>query len=167
MDFMCVWNPTEEEITTTIHGSFFTWKPGQFKTMREPQARFVGMHRKEIGLVVIDDARFAAGNDDFQPGFEKSKEAEPILAPYREQGVANLINNLMEIIRNNQVSLRQDMAHRYPTADAAKLAAINASPAELNAMRLVAKYKKKNGENDAKKVDEVQKLMQEIGPFVQ
>lgn len=164
-DFKCVWNPTEETVSTMINGAYFNWNPGQFKTMRAHQASFIGSNRKEFGLVVVDDDRFAAGSDEFVPGFEKSKEAEPILAPYREQGVSNLVNHLMEIIRNNQVSLRQDLAHKYPTADAAKLAAINASPAELHAMRLVAKYKKKNGDNDAKRVDEIEKLMKDIGPF--
>lgn len=164
-DFQCVWNPTEEPVSTVINGSHFHWNPGQFKTMREMQARFVSSNRQETGLVVLDDLRFAAGNDEFIPGFEKTEEAKPLLSKKQEEGVANLIHHLMGMIRNNQVSLRQDLAHKYPTADAAKLAAINASPAELNAMRLVAKYKKKNGDNDAKRVDEVEKLMKDIGPF--
>lgn len=164
-DFICVWNPTEEPVSTQIQGNYFSWNPGQFKTMREQAARFVGSSRQETGLVVLDDPRFGAGNDEYIPGFEKTEEAKPILAPKREEGIANLIHHLMWIIKNNQVSLRHDLAHKYPSADAAKLAATNASPAELNAMRLVAKYKKKNENNEAKTVDEVEKLMKEIGPF--
>lgn len=164
-EFVCVWNPTEEPVATVINGNHFHWNPGQFKTMKEHQGRFVSSNRKETGLVVIEDGRFTPGDDAFIPGFEKTEEAKKILMPLKEIGISNLISALMDIIRNNQVSMRQDLAHRYPTADAAKLAAINASPAELNAMRLVAKYKKKNHDNDAKRVDEIENLMKEIGPF--
>lgn len=166
MDFKAVYNPTEEEITTTINGSFFTWKPGQIKQMRAGQADFVDTNRKDTGLVKIEDARFIpAEQDRYIPGFEKSPEGQAYLAPFREQGINNLIDHLMWIIRNNQVSLRQDLANKYPTGDSGKMAAAAASPAELNAMRLVAKYKKKTSSNAAKQVEEVEKLMKEIGPM--
>jgi hypothetical protein len=166
MDFLAVFNPTEEEVTTTINGSFFTWKPGQIKQMRAGQADFVDTNRKELGLMKLEDPRFIpAEQEKYIPGFEKTDEGKKILEPLREKGINNLIDHLMEIIRNNQVSLRQDLANKYPTGDSAKLAAAYASPAELNAMRLVAKYKKKNNSNSAKQVEEIEKLMQEIGPF--
>lgn len=165
MDFLAVYNPTEEDVTTTINGSFFTWKPGQVKQMRAGQAQFVDTNRKELGLVMIEDPRFVPADDAYVLNFDKTKEGQEYLAPYREKGINNLIAHLMYIIRNNQVSLRQDLANKYPTGDSAKLAASYASPAELNAMRLVAKYKKKNSTNEAKQVEEVEKLMQEIGPF--
>lgn len=166
MDFLAVFNPTEEEVTTTINGSFFTWKPGQIKQMRAGQAQFVDTSRKELGLVMLEDPRFIpAEQDKYIPAFEKSDEGKKVLEPLREIGIKNLVDNLMSVIRNNQVSLRQDLANKYPTGDSAKLAAAHASPAEINAMRLVAKYKRKNKDNAAKQVDEIEKLMQDIGPF--
>ncbi len=69
-------------------------------------------------------------------------------------------------IRNNQISLRQDLANKYPTGDSGKMAAAYASPAELDAMRLVAKYKKKTSSNAAKQIEEVEKLMNDIGPMI-
>lgn len=164
-DFLCVYNSTEEPVSTRIHGSWFSFTPGALKTMEASKAEFVAMHRKETGLTVVRDPRFIAGTDQYEPGFEKTEAGKAILAPLKEEGINNFISALMEIIRNNQVSLRQDLAHKYPTADAAKLAAVNASQGEMDAMRLVAKYKKKNRDNDAKKVDEIAKLMEDIGPF--
>lgn len=165
-DFLAVFNPTEEEITTTINGSFFTWKPGQIKQMRAGQADFVDTNRKELGLVKIDDARFIPSEQEqYIPGFDKTPEGQAVLAPLREQGINNLIEHLMWIIRNNQISLKQDLANKYPTGDSAKMAAAAASPAELNAMRLVAKYKKRTNSNAAKQVEEVERLMQQIGPM--
>lgn len=165
MDFLAVYNPTEEEVTTVINGSFFSWKPGQIKQMRASQATFVDTNRKETGLMVISDPRFIPAEDAYVLNFDKTEEGKKILEPLRETGIKNLIDSLMYIIRNNQVSLRQDLANKYPTGDSAKLAASYASPAEINAMRMVVKYKKKNKDNAAKQADEVEKLMSEIGPF--
>jgi len=165
-EFLAVYNPTEEDVTTTINGSFFTWKPGQIKQMRAGQAHFVDTNRKELGLVLVSDPRFIPAEEGYIANFDKTPEGKEALEPLREIGIKNLIDNLLAIIRNNQVSLRQDLANKYPTGDSGKLAATFASPAELNAMRLVAKYKKKNKDNAAKQVDEVDALMKEIGPFV-
>jgi hypothetical protein len=166
MDFLAVYNPTEEEITTTINGSFFTWKPGQVKQMRATQAEFVSTNRQETGLVKIEDPRFIpAEQDSYIPGFEKTKEGIAVLEPYRVLGINNLINHLNFVIRNNQVSLRQDLADRYPTGDSAKMAAASASPGELNAMRMLKKYKMKTKDNAAQQVEEVEKLMGELGTF--
>lgn len=166
MDFLAVYNPTEEEVTTVIHGNFFTWKPGQVKQIGANKAQFVDTNRKETGLVVVTDKRFIPAEQDYYvPGFEKTEEGKKVLAPLKEQGINNLIAYLMDIIRNNQVSLRQDMAGKWPTGDAAKMAAAGASKGELEAMRMVAKYKKKTPENAARQVEEVEKLMEAIGPF--
>lgn len=165
MDFLAVYNPTEEEITTTINGSFFTWKSGQVKQMRAGQARFVDTNRQELGLVLVEDPRLIpAEQDKYIPGFEKTDEGKKFLEPYREKGINNLIKACSEIIRNNQVCLRQDMANKWPTGDSAKMAAAQASEGELKAMRLVKKYKMKTRDNAAKQIDEVEKLMAEIGP---
>lgn len=165
MDFLAVYNPTEEEVTTTINGHFFTWKPGQIKQMRAGQAMFVDTNRKETGLVTVEDPRFIPSEESYILNFDKTEEGKKVLEPLRERGIKNLIDNLMFVIRNNQVSLRQDLANKYPTGDSSKLAAAYASPAEVNAMRLVVKYKKKNKDNAAKQADEVERLMAEIGPF--
>ncbi len=165
MDFLAVYNPTEEEITTTINGNFFTWKPGQIKQMRAHQASFVDSSRQELGLVVISDARFIPSEDAYIMNFDKTEEGKQVLEPLREKGINNLIQHLSTVVRNNQVALRQDLANKYPTGDSAKLAAAHASPGELEAMRKIVKYKKKTKDNAAKQIEEVQNLMNQIGPF--
>lgn len=166
MEFLAVYNPTEEEITTTINGSFFTWKPGQVKQMRANQAEFCGTNRQDLGLVVITDPRFIpAEQEHYIPGFEKTEEGKAALEPHRERGINNLIEHLSGIIRNNQISLRQDLADKYPTGDSATMAAAAASKGEIDAMRKVQKYKQKTRDNAAKQVEEVSKLMKAIGPF--
>lgn len=166
MDFLAVYNPTEEEVTTTLAGNFFTWKPGQIKQLRKELVDFVDTNRRETGLVRIDDRRFIpAEQDHYIPGFEKTKEGLDALAPLREKGINNLVEHLMWIIRNNQISLRQDLAGKYPTGDSKAMAAAWASSSEIEAMRKVAKYKKKTPNNAAKQVEEVESLMKEIGPM--
>jgi hypothetical protein len=165
-EFLAVYNPTEEEVTTMVNGSFFTWKPGQVKQLRANQAQFVDTNRQEFGLVLVSDKRFIpAEQDHYIPGFDKTPEGIKFLEPYRERGINNLVAALTLIIRNNQVSLRQDLANKYPTGDSAKMAAAYASPGELEAMRKVVKYKKKTTNNVAKQVEEIEKLMAEIGPM--
>ncbi len=164
-EFLAVYNPTEEDITTVINGSFFAFKPGAIKQMRAAQAHFVGTNRQETGLVVVDDARFIPSDQDsYIPGFEKTPEGKAVLEPLREKGINNLIEHLSWVIRNNQVSLRQDLADRYPTGDSGKMAAASASKGEIEAMRLVKKYKGKTKNNAAKQVEEIEALMKEIGP---
>ncbi len=124
MDFLAVYNATEEEVTTTINGSFFTWKPGQIKQMRAPQAEFVDSNRKELGLVVVRDPRFIPSEDQYILGFEKTPKGLEVLAPLRTLGINSFVAHLMWIVRNNQVSLKQDVANKYPTGDSAKLAAL-------------------------------------------
>lgn len=165
MDFLAVYNPTEEEITTTIHGNFFTWKPGQVKQMRATLAEFVNQNRQDTGLVLVTDPRFIPAEESYIVNFDKTEQGQEILKPLKEKGINNLIEHLNFVIRNNQVSLRQDLANKYPTGDSAKMAAAAASQGEVQAMRLVAKYKKKTKDNAARKADEVDKLMNEIGPI--
>lgn len=167
MDFLAVYNTTEEEITTTMHGSFFTWKPGQVKQVRTALAEFVDTNRKELGLMVVRDPRFIpAEQDHYIPGFEKTDEGKKVLEPLREKGVNNLVESLMSVIRNNQISLKQDLSNKYPTGKSENLAAAYASPGEIHAMKMVAKYKKKSKDNAARQVEEVGKLMSEIGTIL-
>jgi hypothetical protein len=125
----------------------------------------VDTNRKEDGLMVVRDPRFIPSEDAYIKGFENTPEGKAILEPLREEGINNLIDHLTFLIRNNQISLKQDLANKYPTGDAGKMAAAYASPAEVNAMRLVAKYKKKTKGNAARQVEEIEGLMKEIGPL--
>jgi hypothetical protein len=165
MFFVRVWNPTEETVSTCIQGAWFSFKPGQFKSMDNSKGDFIRMNRKGTGLVVLPE-QFEPTSEIFVEGIVEKPEGKVILAEKREEGIRNLIEHHMDIIRNNQVSLRQDLAHRYPTADASKLASLEASKGEIESMKLVAKYKGKASDNAQKKMEEIGDLMDKIGPVV-
>jgi hypothetical protein len=165
MRFVRIWNPTEEVVSTRINGNWFTIKPGAFKSMHENLANFIEMNRKETGLVTLPD-EFEPSSDRYVENYHQSDAGKALMAARREDGIRNLIEYYMGIVRNNQVSLRQDLAHRYPTADVSKLAAIEASKGDIEAMRLVNKYKGKAADNAQKQAEEVDKLMKQIGPIV-
>lgn len=160
-----VWNPTEESITTKIFGSHFEFKPGAFKNMQEQFAKFIEMNRKDTGLVTLPAQFDPMDEEQYVEGFDKTPEGKEILSEKRKEGVQNLVNHYSQIVYNNQVALRNDLVRKDPHTDAIKLAAINASPGEVEAMRLVAKYQKMNLDDGGAKVKEVQKLMNEIGPI--
>lgn len=161
-----VYNPTEEHVSLCIHGSWLQFPAGQLKIVYQPEkADFIRRDRQYSGLVVLPE-EFDPQSEKFAEGHERTDEGKKILSEARIQGINALIEHHMGVVRNNQVSLRQDLAHRYPSADASKLAALDASKGELESMRLVAKYKGKSSDNAQKKVEEVEKLMQSIGPVV-
>lgn len=163
---MCrVWNPTEERVATRIHGDWFSFAPNTQKTMDISKGEFINMNRQETGLVVLP-SEFDPSSESYVENYEKTEAGKKVMAEKREEGIRNLIEFHMGIIRNNQVMLRQDLAQQFPSGDASKLAALYASKGEQESMRLVAKYKGKASDNAQKKMEDVEKLMQQIGPVV-
>jgi hypothetical protein len=159
-----VWNPTEEKVSTMMQGAWFTFAPGTFKTMDENKCNFIRTNRKETGLIVLAD-QFDPSSDQYIEGYEKTEEGKALLLQAKEDGINNLVEHHMSIVHNNQVSLRNDLAHKNPAADPVRLAGLQASKGELESMRLVAKYKGKASDSPAKKLDEITKLMEKIGPL--
>lgn len=160
-----VYNATEEEVSVCCQGSWLSFKPGQLKTVTQPEkANFIARDRQYTGLVVLPE-EFDPQAESFIEGYEKTEPGKKILAEAKTKGINALIEFHMDIVRNNQVSLRQDLAHHYPSADAAKLAALDASKGEIESMRLVAKYKGKSSDNAQRRVEEVEELMNKIGPI--
>lgn len=159
-----VWNPTEETVSTKIHGAWFSFAPGSFKTMDENKCNFIENNRKETGLVLLPD-EFNPSSESYQDGIEKTEAGKKILTAARERGINNLIEFHLEIVKNNQVSLRNDLAPRSPGVDPARLASLQASAGELKSMQLVAKYKGRSSTSPAQKIGEIEKLMDLIGPL--
>lgn len=129
------------------------------------KAEFIARDRAYTGLIVLPD-EFDRQSESYIEGYEKTPEGLAVLASVKEKGINSLIEFHMRVVMNNQVSLRKELAHQYPGSDHSKLAALDASKGEIESMRLVAKYKGKTSGNDQKKIDEVQKLMTQIGPVV-
>lgn len=159
-----VWNPTEEFVNTKMQGSWFSFKPNQRKQMDQDKCNFINTNRQETGLVTLPD-QFDPSSESFVEGFEKSQEGMAILGELKERGINSMVNFYLDIVKNNQVSLKRDLAKDSPGTDPMKLAALEASNGEIHAMQLVKKYQARKQDNQAKKLVEVQKLMEEIGPI--
>jgi hypothetical protein len=162
-----IWNPTEEHVSTKIHGNWFSWAPGAKKSMiGDAKAQFVEQERKETGLVVLPP-QFNPNHEQYVEGYDKTEEGKKILAEKRETGINNLIEYHLNIVRNNQVCLAQDYARHYGSPEAgSRMAKYDASKGEMDSMRLVAKYKGKSSTNAQKKAEDIEKLMDQIGPIV-
>ncbi len=167
MQLVYVWNPTEEEVNTKIHGSWFSWAANQKKVLYgEEKAQFIEQNRKETGLVILPNA-FNPQSDEYVEGYEQTPQGKAVLAEKREQGINNLIEYHLGIVRNNQVCLAQDFTRHYGSPETGKqMAKYEASPGEVNSMRIVSKYKRKSNSNAQRKAEEIDKIMQEIGPVI-
>jgi hypothetical protein len=165
-ELIYVWNPTEENISTKIFGSWFSFPAGSKKSFHKPgMASFIEQNRKETGLVVLP-AEFNPNSEKYIEHFEKTEDGKRILAERRETGINNLIEFHLAVVRNNQVALANDISRQYGSPETGRqMAKYEASKGELESMRLVAKYKGKSAGNAQKKADEIEKLMKEIGPI--
>lgn len=167
MEIVYIWNPTEELVTTKIHGSWFSFPPGAKKSMvGAEKGQFIQQNRKETGLVVLPP-EFNPNDERYSDGYDKTEEGKSILEAKRVEGINSLIEFHLAVVRNNQVCLSQDLARRYGSPETGKqMAKYEASKGELESMRLVAKYKGKSGNNMQKKSEEIDKMMDKIGPIL-
>lgn len=97
-----VMNASSREQTVQVHGAWFTFAPGQIKTMNEDKVFFLSSTKGYMGFVSVPE-KFEDLDARSTP--EGKKELEQI----REQGVSNRIRHLEWLRHNELKSLRQDM----------------------------------------------------------
>lgn len=149
-----IFNSTAEEQRVRAHGNWFVLKPKQIKQFQDNLSMFMVMERGDQGLVGLSEA--------FEdPAYRESPEGKVELAKAEEAGINSYTNALRQRVYNNQVSLRNDLAKADLKVDPAVLA----SPEDLEAMRLLAKYQKSQDDAGQKRAEEVKKLMSTIGPL--
>lgn len=159
-----IWNPTKETVHTKMQGSWFTFKPDSRKRMEEDKARFITENRKETGLVVLP-ASFEMEDGAFNTELANTPEGKQVLEAKRQEGVSNLIAFHKDIVRNNQISFRRDMAKVNPEGDSAKLALLEMSEGERKSLEIVSKYQKEKNDAADQRVKELQQLLDEAGPL--
>jgi hypothetical protein len=159
-----VWNPTKETVVTKMQGSWFTFKPDAKKSMDEDKCRFITEHRKETGLVILSP-EFDPMSESYTEGYDKTPEGQAKLEEYREQGINNMLAYHRDIIRNNQVSLRKDMAKANPTGDPSRMIALEMSKGERHSLEIVAKYQRAKQDQHDSKIKEIEALLDEVGPI--
>ena len=161
-----VWNPTREIVSTKIAGSWFTFKPDTRKAMDEDKCRFISENRKDTGLVILPD-QFDPLSEHHIPGFDDTAEGRAVLEQKAAEGIEGLLSFHKDIIRNNQVALRKDLATKYPNGDHGRMVALEMSSGEIHSLEMVAKYQKAKEDNKDAKLKEVQKLLDAVGPMAE
>ncbi len=156
-------NATQEEITIKIVGNYFKFGPGKSKTMNKDLAGFIqtSVGAKGCGLAVLPDL-YQEGEEMDDVTDEDMKARRAIHDELKVEACANALQDYIDryrqVIHNNQVSLKQDLAKSNNPADPAAYA----TKGELDAMRLVAKYQKTKEDTEQLKIDEVKKLMKNV-----
>lgn len=147
-----IFNATNEEQSVKALGNWFTLKPKQIKMFQDNISNFLGSERRDNGLICLPES--------FEdPEYKVSPEGKAELARLEDEGISHYVNALRARIYNNQVSLRQDLEKANMKIDPSMLA----TDADLEAMRLVAKYQQKQDDSAQKRVDEVKELMKQVG----
>jgi hypothetical protein len=156
-------NATQEEITIKIVGNYFKFGPGKSKTMNPDLAMFIQTSpgAKGCGLAVLPDL-YQEGEeiDDVTDADMKARRQhhEDLKKEACENALTDYIDRYRQVIHNNQVSLKQDLAKTNNPADPAAYI----SKGELEAMRLVAKYQKRAEDATQDSIDEVKRLMKNV-----
>lgn len=157
-------NVTDEEISIQARGHWFNWKPGQEKTIRDEQlARFIEIERRGYGLAVLPDLTTQEEDDGDIIVPPEEMIARKTRQEVKKQEACRLaldayVARHRDIIKNAQISLARDLAHKDYKYDAAN----DYSDGELNAMRLVAKYDRKGKDAAQERIDEIKRLEKQI-----
>lgn len=147
-----IYNTTEETQSTKAAGNWFTLKPGQTKMVNDNIAHFISQERRETGIVVLP-VEFD------EPEHRLTDEGKAQMLALKEEGIRSFVAGLESRVRNNQVSLRRDLERANIKVDPA----IEASSGEMEAYKLLAKYKKSGEDQVQKRKDEVAELLKQIG----
>jgi hypothetical protein len=157
-------NATEETITTRIQGNYFTFKPGQEKTIRsEEVCHFIQTERRGCGLAVLPSLTTQAEDEgDVEVTAEDLAQRKSARDEQKNSALKSALHEYIrakrEVIRNNQVSLAKDLAR----ADYKYGPEHDISDGELDAMRLVAKYDSKGKDAEQDRLEEIEKLKKKI-----
>lgn len=146
-----IMNCLQDKVTTQAHGKYFTWTPGEIKTLHNLNlAQFLAQHRGEEGLIDIPEQVMELDKN--------SPEFKTALAERRKEGVAKYVRKLNQVIRNLEMSLRRD----YETSGQKGNFLFEASKGELAAYKELKKYKEYESQEQLNVADEIQKVRAEL-----
>lgn len=145
-----VYNSTNEQQDIKIYGNWFSFKPGQIKSIDDKLAHGICTDKKEHGIVALP-VEF----EDLE--YRNTPEGQAALAAKREEGLSHYLGKLRSLVANNTVSLRQDLARANMQLDPSILV----SSGELAAAKILAKYQQAHTDVAQKQADEFKKLVVE------
>jgi len=146
-----LYNATNETHQVKAFGNYFEFKPKQMKVLDDRISHWIATERFYLGIVALPE-EFA------DPSFASSEEGKTILAEKTKQGVEAFCQRLRERIKNVEVSLRQDLEKANIKADPL----VFASPGEVEAFELLAKYQKAGQDAEEAKVERLKQLQKQI-----
>lgn len=154
-------NATEETISIKLCGNYFTFKPGASKNMKPELANFIQMDRRDSGLAVVPDL-FGEDVDMAEMSDEqvqaRKDELKEIEATAKEEALRAYLQKYRQVIANNTIHLRRDLEQANIKAAPESFV----SDGELEAMRIVSRYQKKDEDKDQLRADEARKLIEKI-----
>lgn len=144
-------NTLTDSVSTQVHGSWFTWKPQEIKSIHNPKlAEFISQKRGEDGLVEIPEYVMELDKN--------GSEFKVAIAERRKEGVTKRVMKLNSIVRNLEMSLRRD----YETSGQKGNFLFEASQGELAAYKELKKYKEFEQTEKLNIADEIQKVREEL-----
>lgn len=146
-----IFNASAIEQQVQIHGSWFTFKPKQVKSMDEAKAFFLITNRSYLGFVEVPeealDSAWRSGE-----GKEQMKEAE-------HRGVDNRVRHLQYLKNNELASLAKDLASKNDKSDPR----LYISDKMVDQIKELAQYKTKTEQEKIEKLDKIKELEALIG----
>jgi len=130
------------------HGAWFAFAPEQIKEMNDDKVAFLTSVKAYLGFVSVPET--LADLD-----FRQSKEGKELMVEVKKSGIANRIKHLEWLKHNELKSLRVDMDKANIKADISSEMTGESSKALAEALKELKEY-------SVKKINEVQKTMDEI-----
>lgn len=147
-----VFNATNEEQTVKALGNWFTFKPKQYKDMQQNLAHFLMIQRAEHGFVGLPE-------EFSDPEYKNTPEGQKIFKEAEAQGIKNYLKKQVEIVNNNLQSLKKDLNMANIETDPRAFM----SEGEMQALKLLDKYRQTNLDEDHKKVQIAEELQRKLG----
>lgn len=141
-----IMNTLNEKVSTQAHGKWFSWAPGEIKSLHNVHlVEFLAQKRGEDGLVEIPESTMELDKN--------GSEYKVAISEKRKEGIAKRVAKLNSVIRNLEMSLRRD----YETSGQKGNYNFEASIGELNAYKELAKYREFEQAEKLNVADEIQK----------
>ncbi len=149
-------NALDEEQTTVMGGSHFTFRPGQLKFFSDKHiARSIASLRSEDGLIELPEEFDALSM--LKPELLEqiiTPEQREVITESKKRGVENYCKKLRSLIYNATVSLQRDLDRANFKYDAR----VEATDQDIRNLEKLAKYQKSKNDSDHKRLERFKEL---------
>lgn len=150
-----VLNASSKQQSVKVHGSWFTFNPGQIKQMDDIKVSFLTSIASYQGFVEVSE-EFA------DPSFSATPKGRAALDEARAKGIANRIKHLEWLKKNELESLRGDMDRANIKAETSSEYTPESVTALKRALEELKDYQIKKTDEMGAAVSEIEKLRKEL-----